>query len=562
MTSQQPIPTPAGRLLDARPDAPLDESDAHRRIRQSFLASQRGELLAPVCATIDICERLLSDPGHAFPEEFVSDLQLMQTAGHDLSLLIDEILSPTGLEAAAANGELDRVRSRMRHDMLNKLNPIVNYSEMWLEEAVSPPLAAAASDLELLHKLGKECIVTIDRILDSWDVDTVDLADFNIGLVTSAVDRMFGRQPRDAAACVIGHVLVVDDNQINRDILRRRLESYGHRVSSANDGMQALERLGREEFDLVLLDIVMPEMDGFDVLLRMKGDRRLKGIPVIMISALGEMDIVVRCIEAGAEDYLPKPFNPVLLKARIDACLEKKRLYEREVEHLQRIEQERRRADELLHVILPSEIVTELKSTNVVVPRRYENVAVLFADLVNFTSYCDRNPAEEVVQRLQDLVIEWEAAALRHQVEKIKTIGDSFMAVSGLLKSAENPVLNCVRCGLEMIAATQSLVTDWDLRVGVHFGPVVAGVLGQRQYQFDLWGDTVNTAARIESHGVPGAITLSRQAWRHVEGLGRGDSLGTVPVKGKGLLEIIRFDCFVQAATVKLDELDWNMHGE
>jgi class 3 adenylate cyclase len=253
----------------------------------------------------------------------------------------------------------------------------------------------------------------------------------------------------------------------------------------------------------------------------------------------------VRCIEVGAEDYLCKPFDPVLLRARINACLEKKRLRDREVHYLEQIDQERRRSEELLHVILPAAIVAELKANDAVRPRRYEDVAVLFCDIVGFTPYCDRNRPEKVVPHLQRLIEAWEEIALRHQVEKIKTIGDAFMAAAGLLQPAENPVLNCVRCGLDMIAACRRLRVRWDVRVGVHVGPVVAGVIGRRQYLFDLWGDTVNTASRMESHGTPGAVTLSGAAWQRIAPFAEGEALGLFPVKGKGSVPIVRFERFV-----------------
>ena len=234
----------------------------------------------------------------------------------------------------------------------------------------------------------------------------------------------------------------------------------------------------------------------------------------------------------------------VFLQARIGACLEKKRLREREIEHLDQIESERRRADELLHVILPREIVAELKSTNTVVPRRYDNVAVLFADIVDFTPYCDRHSPEDVVQHLQQLVESWEETCLVYEVQKIKTIGDAFMAACGLLTRVENPTLACIRFGLEMIAATQASSTGWNLRVGIHFGHVVGGVLGRRQYLFDLFGDTVNTAARMESHGVNGCIVLSGSAWSQVEHVCHGTQLEPTPLKGKGVLLRYRFDSF------------------
>jgi class 3 adenylate cyclase len=289
----------------------------------------------------------------------------------------------------------------------------------------------------------------------------------------------------------------------------------------------------------------MPELNGFQVLERLKADERLRHIPVITMSAFTDMDSIVRCIEMGAEDYLTKPFDKVLLRARISACLEKKRLRDREVLYLEQIKREQERTDALLHVILPAEIVPELKANDKVRPRRHEDVAVLFCDIVGFTPFCDRNRPEEVVPHLQQLIEAWEEIALRHQVEKIKTIGDAFMAAAGLLKPAENPVLNCVRCGLDMITACQQLPVQWEVRVGIHIGPVVAGVIGRRQYLFDLWGDTVNTAARMESHGVPGSVTLSGAAWERIAHCAAGEARGLFPVKGKGHVPIVRFERFV-----------------
>jgi class 3 adenylate cyclase len=298
--------------------------------------------------------------------------------------------------------------------------------------------------------------------------------------------------------------------------------------------------IAQQPFDLVLLDIMMPEMNGYQVLERLKSDAALRHIPVIMISALEEIDSVVRCIEMGAEDYLPKPFNPVLLRARIGACLEKKRLRDREVLYLQQIEQEKQRADDLLHVILPREIVEELKASDAVRPRFYDEVAVLFCDIVGFTPFCEQRQPEEVLAHLQQLVELYEELVLRHGMQKIKTVGDAFMATAGLLRPVENPVLNSIQCGLEMIAVARRLPAQWEVRVGIHFGPVMAGVVGHRQYLFDLWGDTVNTAARVESHGVSGAVNVSSAAWARIAPHCEGESLGLTLVKGKGSMELFR----------------------
>ena len=336
----------------------------------------------------------------------------------------------------------------------------------------------------------------------------------------------------------LGHILIVDDNDLNRELLCRRLKQQGYTFDIAKNGKTAMTQLANQSFDVVLLDIMMPEMNGYEVLEALKADARLKHIPVIMISAVDEVESVVRCIEMGAEDYLPKPFNPTLLKARLGASLDKKRRRDQEVAHLQVIDAERQRADDLLRVILPDTIVEELKATNAIKPRRHDNVAVMFCDIVEFTSYCDQREPEEVLTHLQGLVEIFEELAVRHGLEKIKTVGDAFMTTAGLLKPVDNPVLSCVRCGLEMIAIAPTVPPQWQVRVGIHVGPVIAGVVGRRQYLFDVWGDTVNTAARVEGLGLPNTVNISGPAWRLVSDRCRSQANRLVNVKGKGELEI------------------------
>jgi adenylate cyclase len=335
-------------------------------------------------------------------------------------------------------------------------------------------------------------------------------------------------------------ILVVDDEENNRYTLTRRLRREGYaNLLEAADGRQALDLLATHAVDLILLDVMMPGMDGYDVLTRLKSDAATRMIPVIMISALDAVDSVVRCIELGAEDYLPKPFNPILLKARIGASLEKKRFHDQELSYLDQIERERQRSDELLHAILPSGAVKELKSTNEVKPRRYENVAVLFCDIVDFTAYCDRNEPERVVADLQRLNEKFEEIVARHDLEKIKTIGDALLATAGLLHRVDEPLLASVRCGLELVAAAQSLEPHWGVRVGVHFGAVVAGVVGHRQFLFDLWGDTVNTAARVTGCARTNSVFLSRATWGLIAERCRGQSQGMFELKGKGQVELV-----------------------
>jgi adenylate cyclase len=336
-------------------------------------------------------------------------------------------------------------------------------------------------------------------------------------------------------------ILVVDDNDDNRYTLTRRLRRQGFAdLTEAASGREALEQVASRPFDLVLLDVMMPEMNGYEVLERLKTDDKLRHIPVIMISALSELDSVVRCIELGAEDYLPKPFNAVLLNARIGASLERKRLHDRERAHLAEIDRQRRRADELLHAMLPLPAVNELKTSDRIEPRRFDDVAVLFADVVGFTRYCDRNPPEAVVANLDHLASTFEDITDAYGLEKIKTVGDAFMATANLLDRHDDPVMASLRAAFALADAAHSTPAGWQMRSGIHIGPVVAGVVGSRKFSFDLWGDTVNLAQRLSSLGSEPAVHLSATAWARVAERASGSSLGELDVKGKGNVEIVR----------------------
>ncbi|MDQ4061162.1 MAG: response regulator [Pseudomonadota bacterium] len=344
-------------------------------------------------------------------------------------------------------------------------------------------------------------------------------------------------------------VLVVDDDPNNRDILDQELEFLGCRAVPAANGREALERLKTETFDLVLLDIMMPELDGFEVLRRLRADPAHRELPVVMVSALDDLDSVVRCISLGADDYLPKPFDPVLLKARVNASLEKKSWRDQEAAYLRRIEQqlqeierERRRADQLLEAILPASAVAELKTAGRVTSRRHNDVAVLFADIIEFTRYSETRSPEEVVESLDRLIAACERHITAHGMEKIKTVGDGVVGTANLLRPHDDPVMACVRCGLAIVETARQDPAQWRMRVGIGFGSAVAGVVGRSKFSFDLWGDAVNVASRLSGFGDESAVYLTEDAWAHVRGRCRGESLGPIPIRGKGRIEVYRCD--------------------
>jgi len=228
-----------------------------------------------------------------------------------------------------SEGASHALPSGLIHDLRTPLNHIIGYTEMLIEQAQEQGQDDFVLDLQKTHAAGKQMLALINDNFHSTPA-----AETRALIVDAKAQESTSQTSSDARAVdgAEGFLLVVDDVENNRDVLSRQLQRQGYSVATAENGQQALERLRADTFDLVLLDIMMPEMDGYEVLQRLKTDEALRHIPVIMISALSELDSVVRCIGMGAEDYLPKPFEPTLLKARIGACLEKKRARDREQE--------------------------------------------------------------------------------------------------------------------------------------------------------------------------------------------------------------------------------------
>ena len=335
-----------------------------------------------------------------------------------------------------------------------------------------------------------------------------------------------------------GRILVVDDNRLNRLKLSRGLEQQGHIVAAAENGQQALEMVRAHSFDLVLLDIVMPEMDGYQVLERMKGDNTLRDIPVIVISAVDEMDSIVKCIKMGAEDYLPKPFDPVLLRARIGASLEKKWLRDQEQAYLWQLQLEQEKSEQLLLNILPKPIADRLKQGQGIIADSFAEVTVLFADIVGFTTLSSDMSPTTLIVLLNGIFSTFDQLAEDHGLEKIKTIGDEYMVVGGLPTPRPDHVEAIADMALDVQSTISNFTVDGaqplHVRIGVHTGPVIAGVIGQKKFSYDLWGDTVNIASRMQSHGLCDYTQVTTEVYERLKDKYLFEERGVIQVKNKG----------------------------
>jgi adenylate cyclase len=326
-------------------------------------------------------------------------------------------------------------------------------------------------------------------------------------------------------------VLIVDDTPTNVAVVSGVLKD-SYRTKVATNGEKALAiATAAEKPDLILLDVMMPGMDGYEVCRRLKDITATRDIPIIFLTAKTEEVDEEKGFDVGAVDYIHKPFSGPIVLARVRTQLALQ-------EALIEAQESRRQADLLLHALLPKKAADEIRSIGTVIPRRYENVAVLFCDVTNFTAYCDKHEPEDVVSRLDALFVIFERITAKHGLEKIKTIGDGFMAVAGLLHKIDDPVGAAVRCGLEMTSTLIDAHLDWEVRVGVHAGPVVAGVVGQERYQFDIWGDTVNVAARMVGMSAPGSVAATKETFDKIASSFDGESLGMLDIKGKGAISV------------------------
>jgi class 3 adenylate cyclase len=336
-------------------------------------------------------------------------------------------------------------------------------------------------------------------------------------------------------------VLVVDDFEANRRSVSRNLKLQGHAVVTAEDGRQALELLRERPFDMVLLDIIMPELDGYQVLEQIHADPQLRHIPVVVLSGVEEMDSIVRCIELGATDYLFKPCDPILLRARVSACLENKRLRDQEQAYLRQLQDEQARSERLLLNILPQPIAERLKQNQKPIAEYFDDVSVLFADIVDFTSLAARVPPAELIDLLNEIFSLFDDLAQQHGLEKIKTIGDAYMAVGGLPEPCANPADAVAAMALAMREAiarfSERRGETYNIRIGISTGPAIAGVIGTKKFSYDLWGDTVNTASRMESHGLAGQIQVCGATYERLCERYLFEERGEVHVKGKGEME-------------------------
>jgi adenylate cyclase len=495
--------------------------------------------------------------------------------------------------------------AQLRHELRTPLNHIIGYTELLLEELADGGKHELTAGLAALRADARQLLTLLNEVLARGQAGPPDLASARdtlgvplervrakgedlhrrasetnaapllpdlerIRVATARLAELLGRgvgtanRAPETAGAQSGSrqpepsrpvVLVVDDNQENRDMLARRLARQSYDVLSAPGGLAALEILTTRPVDLVLLDVMMPDLDGYAVLQRLKADPALRGIPVLMISALDEIESVVRCIQLGAEDYLNKPFDPVLLQARVGACLEKKQLHDQEARHRLELAEwnrtlERRVAEQVAQLerlgrlkrfFSPhlAELIVAGGADDPLRTHRRE-VTVVFLDLRGFTAFAETAEPEEVMGVLREYHAEMGRLIVEHEGTLERFTGDGMMIFFNDPVEVPNAAERAIRMAVAMRDVVGGLAARWRKRgwdlalgVGIAQGYATIGAIGfEGRMDYGAIGTVTNLAARLCGEAAAEQILVSARVAGAVEGIIDAQDVGPVALKG------------------------------
>jgi CheY-like chemotaxis protein/signal transduction histidine kinase len=486
------------------------------RLKRAALGHVRHELRTPINAILGYSDMLLEDEQDP---EVRADLERVHESGRRLLGVVDGILNPTRLEGAI-DRELESFAAQIEADLRTPINAVVGYCEMLLESQKEIGREVLVPDLERILTAARTLLATSSDIVQvATQAPEIDGASMQSRLLDSSelTRGVLAKLPvsgnrADTSAVGQGSLLVVDDNPTNRDLLTRQLARHGYIVAAAGDGEEALDRLAAQEFDLVLLDVIMPGMDGVETLHRLKSDDRLAPIPVIMLSSLDEVESAIRCIEAGAEEYITKPVQPKLLEARIAANLEVRRLREREGALRARIEADSETIDRLLQSTFPSGIVDRIRAGETGIVEPIPRATVLVCSPAG-PGFATGGRLEKDVGRLTTWFEIFDALARDHGAYLCTGGRHGFMAAATRPEGSSRNEDATLIADLAL-AFRDSLRSEGEdeappFRFGLHAGPALAAVLGRDRLRFDLWGEAVETARHLAASAEAGAVIVS-----------------------------------------------------
>jgi adenylate cyclase len=478
---------------DAVPDA--------QRVERAALGHIRHELRTPVNGIIGYAEMLLEDAQDPAIEE---DLKRIRAAGGVLLARIEEVLGGDVLRPDDATPALEAFAARVNAELRTPVSTVKGYAEMLIETCREQARDDLVPDLERILAAARKLLETSSGIVDLATGAAADSVIADTAAMTRQV--LAGIRPVEPGSLSVegeGTVLVVDDNAMNRDLLLRQLARNGYIVDAAVDGIEALERLAGRAYDVVLLDVLMPRLNGIETLRRIRADERLQDLPVLMLSSLDEVDSAIRCIEMGAEEYLPKPIQPTLLAARIAANVALRRMRARERAYADHLASSRDAVERLMRAAFPASVATRvLRGEGSILD------TAAAATVVACVLHRQARTAmpQEYVPALARLAASIEEACAQYGA------GASVARAHGATILLGFPEADADHAGTAAALALHLLQAVPECAIGMHSGAVVGGVVGSARPHYGIWGDTVETAEALAHAAAAGSAVASPTA--------------------------------------------------
>lgn len=546
-----------------------DQPDKNR-IETARIDILRQELLAPILSIAGHTELLKEHLSDHQDFDGLDDLKRIEHASYETRSLVNAMLE--GEMNYPSKATRDEQRAIFIHDLRNAVGVIAGYSEMLLEDLseAEPEDTEGLSYLEQTIAESNRILQQLDQIFTAADAATTD-SNASLNEDLSAVFDSFERNKSSDELFISGNLLIVDDNESSLNLLSHQLKKQGHQTRTASSGRMALKMMAEQSPDLVLLDLLMGDMNGFEVLQVMRKDEKLRAIPVIVVTGLQDKEGAARCIEVGAFDILVKPVNPMLLKARVSACLERKSWHDKEKEYQAELEKSyafirkvfgRYLSDDIVKTILEDDDGLQLGGGK-------QKVTVMMTDIRGFTALSQSLDPVDCVTLLNNYFEQMTPLLLKHGGTIDEFLGDAILAIFGAPIKRDDDAERALLCAIEMQCAMQAVnrknlemgLPEIQMGIGLNTGEVVVGNIGSlERSKYGIVGHHVNLTSRIESFTVGGQILASEYTIIDSQAdviLGE-----TAEVSAKGIKEPIRIHEVLGLAAphyVTLDEMSEQM---
>ncbi|MDT8369240.1 MAG: response regulator, partial [Longimicrobiales bacterium] len=503
------------------------------RIKRAAIGHVRHELKTPINGILGYAEMLMEDVEEKDREAMVPDLERIRKGGAQLLQLIDTTLDPVKIDEAV-NIDLEAYSSEIRIRLRNPISAVIGYAELLIEHAEEMDCSTYVDDLNRIRRAAFRLLeLSQDLVEVATAHDPIPGSAEKLTEATQMAEHILSKAPPAIAHSEdgMGTLLVVDDNPDNRDLLSRQLARTGFIVETAGDGVTALDRLAERSFDLVLLDVIMPGIDGMETLRRIKKDAELTDIPVIMLSSLDDVESSLRCIELGADDFLHKPFHPTLLQARIGASLELRRMRTFLKSGAAEMEEAAR---EMVRASFPDTVAQRVRRGERDILDHFGEATVLWCDVDCAARHRSRDPGL-IAARIQLLLGTIEEVAAKEGIETIITSGEGVGLVGGVPNPAEVHAHAAADAALSIWHALEDeREFDAPLRMALDSGEVTAGVFGNGRKEYRVWGEPMDVARSLGSQARASTILVSPNTHRALDGdyrFGKGE-IQEVPGRG------------------------------